>query len=112
MKKLLIMLAIAGAGVFAAKKFGGDNHLKMSAQDIPDPVKKQLRNAVTVSEKALTTSSKMSAAKLDFLITKAAKVIGKDDAKAKSLAHKVSNVALIKSRIIERSAAKVNKALQ
>lgn len=112
MKKLLMLLAIAGAGAFAAKKLGRDNHLKMSAQDIPDPVKKQLRNAVTISTKALTASSKLSAAKLDFLITKAAKTIGKDDAKAKDLAHKISNVTAVKSRIIERSAAKVNKALQ
>lgn len=109
MKKLLIGIAVAGAGyaLYALGKSGKYNHLKMSANDLPDPLKKKIQETTSVSADALKTSGD----KVDDILVHLAKIIGKDEDRVQELIAKIGTMSEAKKKELLKLTGKLNKKL-
>lgn len=107
MKKLLMGLVIAGAGyaVYALNKSGKYNHLKVSADDIPEPVKTKLKASAAVSADALKHSSE----KVDEALVHIAKIVGKDEERVQELIAKVGTMSEAKKKELLELIGKFHK---
>ena len=109
MKKILIGLAIAGTGyaIYTLGKNGKYNHLKFSAEDIPAPVKRKLKESASVSADALNASG----VKVDEALVHIAKLVGKNEKHTQELIAKIGTMSDAKKKKLIKLTGKINKKI-
>lgn len=107
MKKLLMGLAVAGAGyaVYALSKSGKLNHMKLSPEDLPEPVKRKLKESAAVSADALKNSSE----KVDEALVHIAKIVGSDEERVQELIAKIGTMSEAKKKELLELIGKFHK---
>jgi hypothetical protein len=109
MKKLFIGLALVGTGiaVYALTKGNHDNHLNLSAKDIPAPVKRKIKESASASAHALNASGE----KMDDILVHIAKLIGKDEERIQELIGKIGSMSEAKKKELLKLTGKLNRKL-